>query len=251
MAFTAWVGAAPTGADALGVGRTPHIAPQLTKKPFSLDDARRAGLTKSSLRGKSWHRLGAELYCWGGRPADPWMVLSAWQRHLPSGAVFAGKTAAWLFGLDLEPLNPSAENHMDPTPFFDSMESISDLNEQEITLCEKSISKRRLHPLDPNYSDTSSAAWSNILATPSVRHFSRQKGVDLAKLAPGSGKDGRIEKKDVEAYLAKATAGSIAGWEVQGEKDVVVELGRTRYGMWKAMVKVYMIPFDDNHPILI
>jgi 2-oxoisovalerate dehydrogenase E2 component (dihydrolipoyl transacylase) len=152
---------------------------------------------------------------------------------------------------DLEPLNPSAENHMDPTPFFDSMESISDLNEQEITLCEKPISKRRLHPLDPNYSDTSSAAWSNILATPSVRHFSRQKGVDLAKLAPGSGKDGRIEKKDVEAYLAKATAGSIAGGEVQGEKDVVVELGRTRYGMWKAMVKVYMIPFDDNHPILI
>ena len=106
MAFTAWVGAATAGADTLGVGRTAHIPPQLTKKPFSLEDARRAGLTKSSLRGKSWHRLGAELYCWGGRPADPWMVLSAWQRHLPSGAVFAGKTAAWLFGLDLDPLNP-------------------------------------------------------------------------------------------------------------------------------------------------
>jgi 2-oxoisovalerate dehydrogenase E2 component (dihydrolipoyl transacylase) len=152
---------------------------------------------------------------------------------------------------DLEPLSPSAENHMDPTPFFDSMESISDLKEQETTLCEKPISNRRLHPLDPNYSDASSAASSNILATPSVRHFSRQKGVNLAKLAPGSGKDGRIEKKDVEAYLAKATAGGIAGGEVQGGKDVVVELGRTRYGMWKAMVKVYIIPFDDNHPILI
>jgi very-short-patch-repair endonuclease len=34
------------------------------------------------------------------------MVLSAWQRQLPVDAVFAGKTAAWLFGLDLEPLNP-------------------------------------------------------------------------------------------------------------------------------------------------
>jgi very-short-patch-repair endonuclease len=34
------------------------------------------------------------------------MVLSAWQRHLPSDAVFAGKTAAWLFGLDFDPLNP-------------------------------------------------------------------------------------------------------------------------------------------------
>jgi very-short-patch-repair endonuclease len=34
------------------------------------------------------------------------MVLSAWQRQLPPDAVFAGKTAAWLFGLDLDPLNP-------------------------------------------------------------------------------------------------------------------------------------------------
>jgi very-short-patch-repair endonuclease len=34
------------------------------------------------------------------------MVISAWQRQLPPDAVFAGKTAAWLFGLDLDPLNP-------------------------------------------------------------------------------------------------------------------------------------------------
>jgi very-short-patch-repair endonuclease len=34
------------------------------------------------------------------------MVLSAWQLQLPPDAVFAGKTAAWLFGLDLDPLNP-------------------------------------------------------------------------------------------------------------------------------------------------
>jgi len=37
---------------------------------------------------------------------DPIMVLSAWRRQLPRHAVFAGKTAAWLHGLDLEPLNP-------------------------------------------------------------------------------------------------------------------------------------------------
>jgi len=71
-----------------------------------LTDARRAGLTKSSLRGKSWRHLGAELYCWSGLAPDPWMVLSAWQRQLPADAVFAGKTAAWLFGLDFDPLNP-------------------------------------------------------------------------------------------------------------------------------------------------
>jgi hypothetical protein len=34
------------------------------------------------------------------------MVLSAWQRQLPPEAVFAGKTAAWLFGLDFDPFNP-------------------------------------------------------------------------------------------------------------------------------------------------
>jgi len=88
------------------MGRTPRIPPELKKRPFSLGDARRAGLTKSSLRGKSWRRLGAELYCWRGLNADAWMVLSAWQRELPSDAVFAGTTAAWIFGLDLDPLDP-------------------------------------------------------------------------------------------------------------------------------------------------
>jgi very-short-patch-repair endonuclease len=34
------------------------------------------------------------------------MVVSAWQRQLPPDAVCAGKTAAWLHGLGLEPLNP-------------------------------------------------------------------------------------------------------------------------------------------------
>jgi very-short-patch-repair endonuclease len=88
------------------VGRTPRIPPELAKRPFSLDDALRAGLTKSALRGKSWRRLGAELYCWTGLNPDPWMILSAWQRQLPSDAVFAGTTAAWIFGIDLDPLTP-------------------------------------------------------------------------------------------------------------------------------------------------
>lgn len=88
------------------MGRTARIPPQLKKRPFSLDDARLVGLTKSSLRGKSWRHLGAELYCWSGLALDPWMVLSAWRRQLPPDAVFAGKTAAWLLGLDFDPMNP-------------------------------------------------------------------------------------------------------------------------------------------------
>lgn len=95
---------------------------------------------------------------------------------------------------------------------------------------------RRLHPLDPNNNtDTRSSEPANVLAAPSVRYFARQMGVDLARLVPGSSKDGRIEKKDIEAYLSNKSTPS----GKQGD-DVLVELGRARYGMWKAMVKVFV-----------
>lgn len=110
---------------------------------------------------------------------------------------------------------------------------------------------RRHHPLDPNAPQDVKATLGtnaeNVLATPATRHFARQNNVDLAKLAPGSGKGGRIEKRDVEAYLArgrepKAAPGTQATPQVQQAEDLVVELGRTRYGMWKAMTKSLEIP---------
>jgi len=58
------------------------------------------------LRGKTWRRLGSELYCWKGMREDRWKLLAAWRRRLPADAVFAGATAAWLLGLDLCPNNP-------------------------------------------------------------------------------------------------------------------------------------------------
>ena len=88
------------------VANTPCIPPELTCRPFTLDEARTAGLTLSALKGKAWRRLGAELYCLTELGTDPWLLLSAWQRLLPAEAVFAGATAAWLFGLDLEPADP-------------------------------------------------------------------------------------------------------------------------------------------------
>ena len=88
------------------MARTPFIPPELTKSPFSLKEARNAGLTLSSLRGKAWRRLGAELYCWQGMRTDSWLLLSAWRGLLPPDAVFAGATAAWIHGLDFHPTNP-------------------------------------------------------------------------------------------------------------------------------------------------
>lgn len=112
-------------------------------------------------------------------------------------------------------------------------------------------SERRLHPLDPNYvapsrSSTTASQQQNfrgaqdVLAMPSVRHYARLKDVDLSLVAPGSGRDGRIEKVDVDAYLSRS--GSSAAAEMPAtsiqQQDVVVELNRTRYNMWKAMEKV-------------
>jgi len=71
-----------------------------------LEEARQHGLTLSSLRGKVWRRLGSELYCWQGLRHDPWLHLSALHRLLPRDAVFAGATAAWMFGLDLAADDP-------------------------------------------------------------------------------------------------------------------------------------------------
>jgi very-short-patch-repair endonuclease len=82
------------------------IPPEFKLRPFSLEEARDAGLTPRALRGKSWQRIGAELYRWAKSPEDHWLTLSAWGRILPPGAAFASASAAWLHGIDLDPTNP-------------------------------------------------------------------------------------------------------------------------------------------------
>ncbi|KAG1764726.1 2-oxoacid dehydrogenases acyltransferase-domain-containing protein [Suillus occidentalis] len=114
---------------------------------------------------------------------------------------------------------------------------------------------RRPHPMDPNYlpPSTANANPENVLAKPSVRHYARQSKVDLSRLLSGSGRDGRIEKKDIDAFLSQqaysvsADSGSAAP---QAEQDVIVELGRTRYGMWKAMTQSLEIPHFGYDSIL-
>ncbi|KAH6903519.1 2-oxoacid dehydrogenases acyltransferase-domain-containing protein [Coprinopsis sp. MPI-PUGE-AT-0042] len=90
---------------------------------------------------------------------------------------------------------------------------------------------------------------TDILATPQVRHFAKDMGLmDLSVLGSGSGRDGRIEKSDVEAYLQKAKNASAASGSsstpasTPTDQETVVELGRTRYNMWKAMEKSLEIP---------
>ncbi|MFK5948147.1 MAG: 2-oxo acid dehydrogenase subunit E2 [Methylococcales bacterium] len=47
-------------------------------------------------------------------------------------------------------------------------------------------------------------------ATPSVRLFARELGVDLAKLSQGTGRKGRILKEDVQAFVKKAMTEGVA-----------------------------------------
>ena len=130
---------------------------------------------------------------------------------------------------------------------------------------DKNTVARRLHPLDPNASPppasesrrvstspssetvttaTAAAAAADVLALPAVRHFARENKVDVALLAPGSGKNGRVERIDVERYLTGGGKSGSVGEQTAAvsssapaEGGIVVELARTRYGMWKAMEK--------------
>jgi len=114
---------------------------------------------------------------------------------------------------------------------------------------------KRKHPLDPSNEGPSKATDAHVLSTPSVRHFARQSGIsDMSVLAPGSGRDGRVEKKDVEAYL-KDTLAAQDGRKAsiipqQPQNDVQLELGRTRYAMWKSMTKSLEIPHFGYSSIL-
>jgi very-short-patch-repair endonuclease len=88
------------------VGRRPLMPRELLNGPFTLDHARRAGVSRSALRGKQWQRLATGLYSAREAPDDPFEVLSGWLRALPEGTTLAGATAAWLHGLKADPLNP-------------------------------------------------------------------------------------------------------------------------------------------------
>ena len=104
--LTGWVGRRAILPQARVVAPRPRVPAALRRGPFSLEEARAAGITLTALRGKSWRRLGRELYCWAALHEDHWKLLAAWQRRLPRDSAFAGSTAGWLHGIDLDPIHP-------------------------------------------------------------------------------------------------------------------------------------------------
>jgi very-short-patch-repair endonuclease len=82
-----------------------RIPLELKRRPFLLAEARAAGISRRELSGRAWRRIGSALYCWSGWREDTWQLLDAWHKRLPA-AVFIGRTAAWLHGLDLSPTHP-------------------------------------------------------------------------------------------------------------------------------------------------
>jgi 2-oxoisovalerate dehydrogenase E2 component (dihydrolipoyl transacylase) len=151
-----------------------------------------------------------------------------------------GKVGAGLCLIEVEEevVDDAGRSALEPVTLPHQEQSVQ--STPDVSFPETRRETQRLHPLDPKYRvDCMAQNLENVFATPATRHFAQKNGVNLCLLAPGSGKNGRVEKKDVEAHLANgADVQTLAGTG----KDVVVELGRTRYGMWKAMVKSLEIP---------
>lgn len=83
-----------------------RIPEALKKGPFTLAQAREAGLERWHLRGTSWRRVGPATYMSAAVADSPMQQLRAAQLRLPAVAAFSGMTAAWLHGLDVEPCHP-------------------------------------------------------------------------------------------------------------------------------------------------
>ncbi|KAH7104227.1 CoA-dependent acyltransferase [Auriculariales sp. MPI-PUGE-AT-0066] len=106
---------------------------------------------------------------------------------------------------------------------------------------------RQHHPLDPSRPPILGTS-SNELATPSVRHYAREKGVDITTIGTGTGKGGRIERSDIDGFLTRGVGtgqseSSSAPTPTQPQADeLTIDLSRTRMAMWKAMTKSLDIP---------
>jgi very-short-patch-repair endonuclease len=88
------------------MARTALRPQELMRGPFSIDEARAAGLGRRSLEGASWRRIAPGIYIWSALAKEPIHKIEAARRRLPAGAAFSRMTAAWLHGLDVTPCDP-------------------------------------------------------------------------------------------------------------------------------------------------
>jgi hypothetical protein len=88
------------------MARTLRIPKVLSRGPFTLDEARRAGLRRWHLDSTAWRRLGPRTYVSFRTTETPLLLLQAAARRIPPGGAFSGMTSAWLHGLDVAPCDP-------------------------------------------------------------------------------------------------------------------------------------------------
>ena len=83
-----------------------RVPRELTTGPFSLADARRAGLTRWQVYSAPFRRLAPGVFVSSALPDGALMKIAGARLRLPAGGAFAGLTAAWLHGLDVSPCDP-------------------------------------------------------------------------------------------------------------------------------------------------
>lgn len=82
------------------------VRAELLGRPFTVAEARSAGLTWRGLQTSSWVRLSRGQYARAGLSPDVRLVLRGVHERMPDSYAFSGQTAAWIWGLDLPPCEP-------------------------------------------------------------------------------------------------------------------------------------------------
>jgi very-short-patch-repair endonuclease len=79
---------------------------ELRRAPFSVADARRRGIRWDDLQTKSWTRMSYGQYALSSLPGGTELVLRAAAQRMPAAYAFSGRTAGWIWGMDLAPCEP-------------------------------------------------------------------------------------------------------------------------------------------------
>ena len=85
---------------------TRRIPPELVRRPFTLTEAREAGLSRDNLRNQGWKRIAPSTYAQASAPVSALQLLGVTAKRLPPEAAFSRHTAGWLHGLPLDPCSP-------------------------------------------------------------------------------------------------------------------------------------------------